>query len=299
MNKYNKNKIAITLLSALACSANTSAKDFGIKNSENLPVKTSDFSTNKNLKLDVKSPQTLDKLGEVAHINSKTGNITLKKFNKLNITMPVLLFSSGAFCTLILNEIFNKDFNIRSLFKSKREKCSSNLDFIYKKLNGDKDAIKAFEYLKSNLTTLYSSYNVETFVVDDNKNKKLYRNGCICKSFNSVGMPTYEDVEEIDDKKFEELKNEYKVAGKECYLKKLEEVFSEKCYLSNFELECAVDEQSTNVNKLKVFKFKFCLKNNEVYEIIVHNFNGFTYINSSKFIFNNIKKTVNHKGIVV
>lgn len=63
MSKYTRNKIAITLLSALACSANTSAKNFGIKNSENLPVKTSDFSTNKNLKLDAQSPQTLDKLG--------------------------------------------------------------------------------------------------------------------------------------------------------------------------------------------------------------------------------------------
>jgi len=289
MSKYTKNKIAITLLSALACSANTSAKNFGIKNPENLPVKTSDFSTNKNLKLDAKSPQTLD-MG--AHVKQKTGNIKSKKLNKLDIIAPVLLFTSGALGTLILNEIFNKNFNIRSLFKSEREKCSSNLDFIYKKLNGDKDAIKAFEYLKNNIKIFYSPNVVSSFCINNNKNKILYQKYCIIENFDSkTGMLTGDGAKEIGDQEFEELKNEYNIVGEKCYLKKLEEVFSEKCYLNNFKFECSI---CSTDNAMKSFKFIFFLDNNKTYLVTVHKVTSGIFISDSSFIHGNTKTTTNY-----
>lgn len=295
MNKYNKNKIAITLLSALACSANTSAKDFGIKNSENLPVKTSDFSTNKNLKLDVKSPQTLDKLGDVAHINSKTGNSILKKFNKLNITMPVLLFSSGTFCTLILNEIFNKDFNIRSLIKSK-----INLNFIYKKLNGDKDAIKAFEYLKNNIKIFYSSDIVDSFAIFKDQNKKLiYRNNRISEGLvTKNGIFTVDKESEVGAQEFEKLKKEYNISGEGCYLRNLEEMFAGKCYLNNFKLECSTDKAMGSGSEMKTFKFTFFLGNNKTYEVALQKVASKIVILYSSFIYGNMKKTINYDFIL-
>ena len=95
MNRSNKSKFSVTLLSALAFGANsTSAMNSGIKTSGNLATKSSSFSTSKDSKLSPKSSQSVGTVSILEKVLIGAG-ITFGTAASFNETMASIMWAKN------------------------------------------------------------------------------------------------------------------------------------------------------------------------------------------------------------